>query len=108
MKTVELKEVLRQKLMDEGWTDVKKSDISIKKKGKAWWITVRDFTCLPFKMWTEDDDYFVNIVWIDGYYQYRDMDKPERDENVVFCDSKYGYPFKQALVHLGYYIGTRF
>ena len=109
MKTAEMKQVLIQKLEDEGWDGVKASDISIKKTSeRVWWITVKDYENLPFKMHTEQDDYFGNIVWIDGYYQYKDMDKPEKGENVAFIDSKDGYDIRRALVHLGYYIGTRF
>lgn len=109
MKTVEMKQVLRKKLEDEGWSGVKASDITIRKASeRVWWITIKDYENLPFKMHTEEDDYFGNIVWIDEYYQYRDMEKPERDGNVAFVDSKEGYDFRTALVHLGYYIGTRF
>ena len=109
MKTAEMKEVLRQKLEDEGWTDVKISDISIRKTSeRVWWITIKDYEHNPFRMYTEEDDYFGHIIWIDSYYQFKDMAKPEKDENLVFTDSKVGYDFRRALVHLGYYIGTRF
>ena len=98
MTTKEMKEVLSEKLRDEG-TYFIKSHISIRKHGESYRITIKDYEHIPFKMSFGYDDYFGYSVWI-------------RDEfegcNIIYVDNEKDYDIKTALIRLGYYIGTTF
>lgn len=96
MTTNEMKTILYDKLCDE-CCYFTKSDISIRKHGQEYRITIKDYECIPFKMFFEYDDYFGYIVYIDT-----------ENESIAFVDSKTNYDIKTALIELGYYIGTRF
>lgn len=103
MTIQEMKNILFQKLQDEQ-TSFKKSDIIIKKvtctkpKYKKYTISIKDYEHETFKMYLEYDNYFSYIVTIlNADY-----------EDIIFIDSKKEYDIKTALIHLGYYIGTRF
>lgn len=98
MKTIEMKEILFQKLQDEECYFTK-SDISITKTKEGYKIVIKDYEHIPFTITTKKDDYFGYIVYIRDEFEER---------NIVFVDSKKDYDFKMALVELGYYIGTRF
>lgn len=98
MTIPEIKEILFQKLQDEQCY-FKKSDISITKQKNHYKIVIKDYEHIPFKMLFEHDDYFGYIVYIDNEFKH---------DNIVFTDSKKEYDIKTALIHLGYYIGTRF
>ena len=64
MTTNEMKTILYDKLCDE-CCYFTKSDISIKKHGQEYRIAIKDYECIPFKMFFEYDDYFGYIVYID-------------------------------------------
>lgn len=99
MKTTEMKEILFQKLQDEGCYFTK-SDISITTTKEGYKVVIKDYEHIPFTITTEEDtDYFGYIVYIRDEFEER---------NIIFVDSKKEYDFKTALVRLGYYIGTRF
>lgn len=101
----EIRNTLVQKFADENCYFTAK-DIIITKEGDSKWITIKDYEHCPFKLHTEDDDYFGHIVWI---YRYDHFDgETTFANNIVFCDSKYEYKFTNALVQLGYYIASRF
>ena len=107
MTTAEMKDILYNKLQDEGCYFTKR-DLSVKwiPKDKAVWIVVKDYEHIKFKMTTEEDDYFGKIVNIVSYWQ--DGCELKRDETVAFIDSKHDYRYRDAMLRLGYYIGTRF
>lgn len=96
IKISEMGNILFSKLQDKGCY-FKKSDISIKKVTDYVEIVIKDYEHVPFKMRAEKDDYFGYLVTIDSPYG-----------NVAFVESKTSYDYKNALIQLGYYIGTRF
>lgn len=101
MKTQEMKDVLFKKLQDEQ-CDFKKSDISITKQKDSYKIVIKGYEHIPFKMTFEHDEYFGYIVHIFNIGDIIDY------ENIVFVENQKEYYIKPALIHLGYYIGTRF
>lgn len=102
----EIKNILAQKLADEGCY-FKKSDIKVESKISAKWIVINDYEHIKFKLHVEQDEYFGNIVWID-HYERVDDDKYEFIDNIVFVDSKHSFKFDTAIIQLGYFIGSRF
>ena len=109
-----MKQVLAKKLKDEE-TYFTYKDISIRTRTiktdrirgeqenyRGYEIVIKDYETTPFFMFFEEDDYFGYIVWIFTVYNN------QLDENVEFVDSKVEYDVERALIHLGYYIGTRF
>lgn len=98
MTTAEMKNILAKKLKDEN-TYFTKSHINIKKLGEGYKIIIKDYEHIPFKMNFSFDNYFGYQVWI------RDMCE---GCNIIFVDSKKNYDIETALIHLGYYISTRF
>lgn len=98
MKVAKMKDILFQKLQDEQ-SDFKKSDISITKQKDSYKIVIKGYEHTPFKMTFEYDEYFGYIVYIYDLFE---------ESNIIFIDSKKDYDIKTALIHLGYYIGTRF
>lgn len=101
MTTQEMKNILFKKLQDEQ-CDFKKSDISITKQKESYQIVIKDYEHVPFKMTFEHDEYFGYIVSIFNTGDIIDY------ENIVFVENEKDYDIKTALIHLGYYIGTRF
>lgn len=97
MTTAEMKEILANKLHEEN-TYFTKSDISIKKQGKAYKIVIKDYEHIPFKMSFDYDDYFGYMVMIAN----------DSFKIIAYVDSKKDYDIESALIQLGYYIGTRF
>ena len=98
LKTNEMKNILYCKLQDESCYFTKK-DISIKKVKDSYIILIKDYEHITFEMKFEYDEYFGYLVSIKDLLY---------NEYVAFCDSKYDYNCKDALLQLGYYIGTRF
>ena len=99
MTTNEMKDILASKLKSEG-TYFTKSYISIRKIKNGYRIVIKDYEHIPFTIYMEEDDYFGYCVFIRGMQDYYD--------DLVFTYSKKGYPIEEALINLGYYIGTRF
>lgn len=95
MTTVEMKDVLYNKLKDEGCY-FKKSDISIRRKKNGYTVIIKDYEHIPFTITEDIDDYFGYILYVD------------REYNLDFIDSKNGFDYFTAMLRLGYYIGTRF
>ena len=98
MTTNEMKDILASKLRDEG-TYFTKSDISIRKTSKGYKVVIKDYEHIPFTITLADDDFFGCCVLIRT---------PFDEDCVTFRYSKKGYPLFEALLSLGYYIGTRF
>lgn len=99
MTTNEMKNILAEKLHDEGCYFTK-SHISITKDQKGYLVVIKDYEHHPFTITTEyDEDYFGYIVSV--YSEWH-------EKNIIFVDNKKDYDFKTALIRLGYYIGTRF
>ena len=96
MTTVEMKDVLFNKLQDES-SCFKKSEISIKKTRRGYDVVIKGYEHCPFHIIEEVDDYFGYMLWIRN-----------DDEIIDMFDSKKEYRYKTALVYIGYYIGTRF
>lgn len=97
--TREIKQILAKKLQEEG-TYFTASDISVRKTGVGRFrVVIRDYEHIPFVITTETDDYFGNIVQVYDTFN---------GTTVAYVDSKKGFDFRTAVVHLGYYIGTRF
>lgn len=96
MSTKEMKEVLFQKLQDEECCFAK-SDLSVTKHGEDVKVVVKGYEHCPFTIKTEEDDYFGFILYV-----YCD------DEAIDFLDNKKEYEWERAIIHIGYYIGTRF
>lgn len=99
MTTNEMKDILASKLKDEG-TYFTKSYISIRSIKNGYRIVIKDYEHIPFTIYMEEDDYFGYCVFLRGMQDY--------DSDDGFFYSKSGYPLEQALLNLGYYIGTRF
>ena len=98
MTTSEMKNILFQKLQDEGCY-FKKSDISIRQTKEGYKVVIKDYEHIPFTITTEQDEYFGYIVYVNDDFE---------EKNIIFVDSKKDYDFTSALIRLGYYIGTRF
>lgn len=99
MTTKEMKEILAAKLKSEG-TYFTKSYISIRKIKNGYRIVIKDYEHIPFTIYMEEDDYFGYCVFVRGVQDEWD--------DLVFSHSKKEYPLENALLNLGYYIGTRF
>lgn len=92
MNTTELKQLLFNKLQSEQ-TTFKKSDIHISKTNEnKYTITLKDFEPINFKLNVSIED-----VTISKYYNN------EFCELVTLADNT-----NEAILYLGYYIGTRF
>lgn len=98
MNTKEIKELLAQKLHDEG-TYFTKSDIKMTKVKNGYKIIIKDYEHIPFILKTEQDEYFGFLTTI-----YRD----DEETYIYFDDSKREYDLFHAILYLGYYIGSRF
>ena len=94
MTTKEMKEVLYQKIKDEGCS-FKKSDIKINKAKNGYKVQVEDF--MPIKLILTKDDYFGYMVMAEDEF-----------EDIYFGNSKIDYPLHEAMVYIGYYVGTRY
>jgi hypothetical protein len=94
----EMKSILAQKLASEG-TYFTEKHISIRTRTNGYRITIEDYEHIPFNLTLEEDEYFGKCVFIGT---------PFDDESVSFRHSKKDYPIYEALLDLGYYIGSRF
>lgn len=99
MTTNEMKDILAAKLKSEG-TYFTKSHISIRSIKNGYRIVIKDYEHCPFTIYMEEDDIFGYCIFIRGMDDYYD--------DLYFTYSKYRYPIEEALLNLGYYIGTRF
>ena len=109
MTTKEIKEILAGKLQDEGWIgeiEDLMGLIKVKTDKDATWITIKDYEHITYKMTQESDDYFGKIVQIYEYWKLGD--KLEMGDCITFIDSKREYRIREALIHLGYHIGTTY
>ena len=97
MTTIELKEILANKLQAEG-TYFKKSDITARKTSTGFRVVIKDYEHIPFRIVLEEDEFFGYGVWV-----YR-----EGEYAVHYACSKKSYPIEEAIIYLGYYIGSRF
>jgi hypothetical protein len=93
-----MKSILASKLKEEG-TYFTKSHISIRLQKNGYRITIKDYEHVPFTITTEDDEIFGKCVWVKDHWS---------GEYIIFKTSKTDYPIFEALLSLGYYIGTRF
>ena len=98
MTTNELKDILAGKLAAEG-TYFTKDDIKATKKGNGFKVVIADYEHIPFAIHMEEDDYFGKIVYVTT---------PFEEDAITFRCSKKEYPLFEAILSLGYYIGTRF
>lgn len=99
MTVTEMKEILFEKLQDEG-TSFTKSEINIKKNDNdTYTIVIEGYEHSAFKMSFEKDDYFGFIVWVYDSFE---------ESNIIFLDNKKDYDIKRALIRLGYHIGRTF
>lgn len=101
MNTQELKKTLVQKLQDEG-TYFTASDISIRKTGNKYRVTIKGYEPWKFYIKSEHDDLFGYGVLISRYYG------DTFDGMVTFLDSMVAPPFHDALMDLGYHIANTF
>ncbi len=91
----EMKELLASKLKDEG-TYFTKKHINISKIKNGYKIVIEDYEHVPFKLIMEhEDDCYTTYAYCDG-------------ECVYFYDSKYRFYDWEAIMNIGYYIGTHF
>ncbi len=101
MKVAEMKDILFKKLQDEQ-CNFNKSDISIvKSTSNIYNATIKDYEHIPFRLEFEIDDflgYVVYVQYFNGVYY----------KTIEMFDSKKEYQTQTALIHLGYYIATRF
>lgn len=101
MTSNEMKRVLLQKLQEEN-TCFTAGDISIRKTGNKYKVTLRDYEPWCFYITAEYDDLFGYGVLISRYYG--DL----FDDMVTFLDSAKDFPIRDALIDLGYHIANRF
>ena len=97
----EMKDILAQKLKDENCY-FSKSDLSIEKGTKDITISIKGTEPFSFIMTFEHDEYFGYITCVHRYFNGK------RDMTISFIESKQGYDVKQALIEIGYHIGTQF
>lgn len=97
MTTNELKDILANKLQAEG-TYFQKSDISARKTKSGYRVVIKDYEHIPFTITLEDEKYFGHCVWV----------RLEDGDYIHFASSKKSYPIEEAVIYLGYYIGSRF
>lgn len=98
MTTNEMKDILATKLQEEG-TYFTKSDISITQSTKGYKVVIKDYEHIPFAIHLTDDDYLGHCVYVTT---------PFEEDAITFRCSKREYPLFEAILSLGYYIGTRF
>ena len=94
----EIKDVLSQKLKDEG-TYFRKSDIRCKQTKTGYQIVIKDYDHIPFTLTFEEDDYFGKCIFIRT---------PFDEDCIIFKYGKTEYPLYTSMLSLGYYIATRF
>ena len=94
----ELKSILADKLQSEG-TYFTKKDILASRTKTGFKVVIKDYEHIPFTITLEEDDYFGKCVFVQN---------PFDEECIIFRYSKNEYPLFEAILSLGYYIGTRF
>ena len=98
MTTNELKDLLASKLREER-TYFTRQHISATKGKNHFKVVIEDYEHIPFYLNMEEDDYFGKCVFVQT---------PFDDECIAFHYSKKEYPLHDAILSLGYYIGSRF
>lgn len=98
MTTNELKDILAQKLHEEG-TYFTKSHIKATKTKNGFKVVIEDYEHIPFAIHMTEDDYFGKVVYVTT---------PFEESSITFRCSKKEYPLFEAILSLGYYIGSRF
>ena len=98
MNANEIKNILAEKFANEGCY-FRKNDIKVNRRGNKTTIVIKDYEHIPFEIDAEEDDYFGYCLWIRNAWL---------EEIIGMYDSKREYPWKEALLNLGYYIATRF
>lgn len=98
MTTNELKSILADKLQSEG-TYFTKKHIHAAKTKTGFKVVIEDYEHIPFMINMEEDDYFGKCVFVQTQFD---------TECITFRYSKKEYPLHEAILSLGYYIGTRF
>ena len=98
MTTNELKNILADKLQSEG-TYFTKKHIHATKTKAGFKVVIEDYEHIPFTIHLEEDDYFGKCVFVQT---------PFEEDCIIFRYSKKEYPLFEAILGLGYYIGTRF
>ena len=96
MTTNELKEILATKLHNEGCYFTKKHIHATKTKS-GFKVVIKDYEHIPFTVYAEEDDYL-------GYCVY--VCREGREFHL--STSKRTFPWEEAIIYLGYYIGSRF
>ena len=71
----------------------------MRKTAHGFKIVIKDYEHIPFSVHLEEDDYFGYCVFVRTTFD-EDCD--------IFRSSKKAYPLEEAILSLGYYIGTRF
>lgn len=98
MSILEIKEILVQKFEDEGcgFTD---QDIYVTQQDNETTITIADYEHCPIRITEEKDEYFGFVLYVkdDG-----------ENEIIGMYDSKRDYPYKEALLNIGYHIANTF
>lgn len=97
MTTNELKTILAYKLHAEH-AYFQKSDISARKTKSGYRVVIKGYEHCPFTITLEDEEYFGHCVWV----------RLEDGDYIHFASSKKSYPIEEAVIYLGYYIGSRF
>lgn len=101
MKVAEMKQTLFKKLQDEQ-SNFKKSDIVIvKSTSNIYNVTIKDYEHIPFRLELELDEFLGYVVYVQYY-------NGDYYKTIELFDSKKEYQLQDALIYLGYYIGTRF
>lgn len=105
MNTKEMKKILAQKLQDEN-TYFTVSDISLSKYGEnGYKIIIKDYEHIIFFIKLDIDDDFEEEEEICVWMKYRG----EKKKYLLFLEESHtDKAIKECLIHLGYYIGTRF
>ena len=97
----ELKSILADKLQSEG-TYFTKKHIHATKTKSGFKVVIEDYEHIPFTIHMEEDDYFGKCVFVQIPGGYED------NSCISFRYSKKEFPLHEAILSLGYYIGTRF
>lgn len=98
MTVNELKNILADKLQSEG-TYFTKKHIHAAKTKTGFKVVIEDYDHIPFTIHLEEDEDFGKCVFVQT---------PFEEGCIIFRYSKKEYPLYEAILSLGYYIGTRF
>lgn len=96
MKRSEMKDVLIEKLKAENCY-FKRGDVRISKTNEGVLITIDGYELLPFKIEEKNDEYFGWTLWLH-----------EADEIIGYVSGNDDHAYWNALLQIGYRIGTTF